>query len=85
MIGKVLIVLASIFIIYLFWSIFTSNLEDLTEMKQLHKKAIDNKEEFLKYKGTSYKTSYVESVISYIEDLGHHNINNYKESDDLIY
>tara|TARA_R100000781_G_scaffold95217_1_gene59413 strand:+ start:434 stop:640 length:207 start_codon:yes stop_codon:yes gene_type:complete len=59
--------------------------EDLTEMKQLHKKAINNKEEFLKYKGTSYKTSYVESVISYIEDLGHHNINNYKESDDLIY
>ena len=60
--------------------------EDLTEMKQLHKKAIDNNNDTITFQYVEYKTEYVESVISYIEDFGlNNNINNHKEADDLIY
>ncbi len=60
--------------------------EDLTEMKQLHKNAIDNNIDTITFNNVEYKTKYVESVISYIEDFGlNNNINNHREADDLIY
>jgi len=60
--------------------------EDLTEMKKLHKEAIDNNNDTITFQKVEYKTDYVESVISYIEDFGlNNNIKNHKEADDLIY
>ncbi len=60
--------------------------EDLTEMKQLHKEAIDKNEDTITFQKVKYTTEYVKSVISYIEDFGlNNNIKNHKEADDLIY
>ena len=60
--------------------------EDLTEMKELHKEAIDNNSNIITFKHVKYEVKYVESVISYIEDFGLNNdINNHKEAEDLIY
>ena len=55
-------------------------------MKKLHKEAIDNNNDTITFQKVEYKTDYVESVISYIEDFGlNNNINNHKEAEDLIY